>query len=112
MANTLHMTTVQGNMYRIYQDGCIQRLDLKDFHPSTNWRLLYLERRKEKITVQELFKLAEENRIVEFESYAKNNGEIVLRHKNRKARYTVIDYDHGTLRGWSDGPARIILERE
>lgn len=112
MASTLHMVTVQGNMYRIYPNGDIQRLDQVDHRPSGNWKLLYLERRKKRIPVSELFELAEQNRIVEFESYANNNDEIVLRHKNRKARYTVIDRDHGTIRDWSDGPARIIIERK
>lgn len=110
----IQLRTHAGHYYRIHENGNIQRLDIKDFKPSDSWQALglFTPRGKKVFSLPEIFEKAEANGFVEYEEYARNNGEVILRHKNRKPKLFLVDVDHGTIRQWGDGVVAIIMVKE
>lgn len=106
--------TFAGHYYTVYENGGIQRMDLPDFKPSTNWKLVSLVKPNgsKVFSLPEIFEKAEANGFVEFESEARHNGEFILRFKNRKPRLFVMDNDHGCIRQWGDGVVDIKMVKE
>lgn len=110
----IQIRTMQGHYYRIHENGNIQRLDMRDFKPTSNWRATGLAKKTgtRVFSLPEIFERAEAEGFVEWESNARHNGEFILRQKNRKPKLFLMDNDHGFPRLWSDGVVSIIMVRE
>ena len=110
----LLITTTSGQLYRIHENGNIERTDIEDFKPSGQWKVLRFDKwnGSKQFSLEEVFARAEENLFVEFASEARQNGEFILRNKNRTAKLFIRDNDHGSVRSWSDGIAKIQLIRD
>lgn len=110
----IQVRTFAGHYYRIHENGNIQRMDMPDFKPSGLWKAVRLVKPNgsKVFSLPEVFEKAEANGFVEYESDARQNGEFILRHKNRKPKLYLMDNDYGTLRQWGDGIVSITLVRE
>jgi hypothetical protein len=83
--------TKHGEIYRIHENGRIERTDMK-LTPSDSWRLLGIKHvtRNEYIQFEQITPALVQN--------------LNLTYKNGNPQYTVVDYDHGTRRMWGNTP--------
>lgn len=99
----MRIRTKQGHYYDVTKEGHIIRLDQKDFQPSGQWRLVGIDP----------YNRNQFREFVPFKDIAKWLAtKPDFKFKNGNPRYTVRDYDHGTIRNWGDGIASIWWESE
>lgn len=92
----LRIRTKQGSYYDVTADGNIIRLDIPGFKASGQWRLTGIEStlgRREYIPFDEI------------ENWLKTKPTFLF--KNGEPRYTIRDFDHGSIRVWGNGIAFI-----
>lgn len=94
----LRIITPYGDRYNILENGNIVRLDIKDFEPSGEWKLLGLRHVNRN----------------EFIPLAKITPELLkslpILYKNGNPQWTIIDYDHGSKRMWGNTKVNGIKE--
>jgi len=86
----LNIDTPYGDHYKVDSNGNIIRMDMPDFKPSGEWRMLGITHVKRNYTIPlncitpQLLK------------------GLILLWKNGKPQWTILDYDHGTKRVWGN----------
>jgi len=88
--NGLYLKTKYGSEYQIAANGDITRLDICDFKPSGDWKMIGIEhvKRRDFIALRYLI----DGR------FPLDN----LLYKNGNPQWTVRDKDHGTIRTWGN----------
>jgi hypothetical protein len=82
------LKTEQGHWYHIHANGNIERGDGQNGNGSDSWTLVGLKHTKR-------------NETIRFEDLVTQLPKLAVRFKNGKGQYTMLDYDHGTMRRWS-----------
>lgn len=90
----LRIKTQHGHYYDITSDGNIIRLDQEGFKASGQWKLIA-------IVSYNWHQKRETIGFTSIGNWLAMKPQLLF--KNGKPKYTVRDFDHGTLRHWGDG---------
>lgn len=99
VAPIFKLWTTDYKYFDILPNGDIVRLDQSDFRPSGQWKIVGITPNKGPI-------IPFDDLTADFVSTLK------WQLKNGKARYSVVDYDHGTRRMWGNGISGIYFYKE
>lgn len=94
---TLRVVTESGKYYDILDTGDIKRLDMPGFVPSGQWKMLGMKH----VSRNSYMTLSEIRRAL-LPSEVMPTPMPILRYKNGRGQWLMIDYDHGTRRQWGD----------
>lgn len=90
----LEITTPYGDRYIVHENSHIERTDIEGFCASENWRFLGLSHahpfNREFVSFRSVIEALRKNPAM-FATY-----------KNGNPRYTVRDFDYGTIREWGN----------
>lgn len=84
------ITTPHGSLYLIHDNGDIQRTDMQHT-PSGQWKLVGVENVKS---------FHDFTRFDHLDEWLATNPQLL--YKNGNPRYTVRDFDHGSIRSWGN----------